>query len=51
MPTKFVIIHGSYGNPTENWFPGLAKSLRNEGSEVLIPIFPTPEGQTLFNWA
>jgi len=47
---KFFIIHGSYGNPNENWFPWLKKELEKEGCIVFIPKFPTPENQSLKNW-
>ena len=47
---KFFIIHGSYGNPNENWFPRLKKELEKEGCIVFIPEFPTPENQSLKNW-
>ena len=46
---KFVIIHGAYGNPSENWIPWLRESLEKLG-EVIVPEFPTPEGQSLENW-
>ncbi|HLD85449.1 MAG TPA: alpha/beta hydrolase [archaeon] len=44
------IIHGSYGNPEENWFPWMKRELENEGYFVAIPAFPTPEGQKLNMW-
>ncbi len=46
----FVIIHGAYGTPTENWFPWLGKKLKADGHNVSIPALPTPERQTLSNW-
>ena len=49
MNTIFL-IHGAYGNPNENWFPWLKKQLENKRNKVIIPTFPTPEGQTLENW-
>lgn len=45
-----VIIHGSYGNPQENWFPWIADELRKLGHKVIVPIFPTPEGQSERSW-
>ena len=47
---SFFIIHGSYGNPEENWFPWLKKELENVDYNVRIPKFPTPENQSLGNW-
>jgi len=47
---KFFIIHGSYGNPNENWFPWLKIELEKSGHEVIMPTFPTPEGQSLETW-
>jgi len=44
------VIHGAYGNPNENWFPWLKKQLQEQGYDVIVPSFPTPEGQTLANW-
>lgn len=55
MPNIFI-IHGSYGNPEENWIPRLKKELENLKCNVYTPIFPTPQWQTLqnrrnaFNW-
>lgn len=46
----FVIIHGAYGYPEENWFPWLAEKLSQEGARASIPAFPTPEGQDLDKW-
>lgn len=44
------MIHGSYGNPKENWFPWLKKELEKSGHTVFVPEFPTPENQSLENW-
>jgi hypothetical protein len=48
--TKVFIIHGSYGNPNENWFPWLKEKLESEGHTVFVPEFPTPENQSLESW-
>jgi len=49
--TKYFIIHGSYGNPKENWFPWLRKELeKGKKNTVFVPKFPTPENQSLDNW-
>ncbi len=47
---KFVIVHGSFGHPQENWFPWLAAELRRRGHWVMVPAFPTPKGQDLTTW-
>ncbi len=50
MPGRVFIIHGTGGAPEGNWFPWLAAKLREHGTEVLVPRFPTPEGQNLQAW-
>lgn len=47
---NFILIHGTYGNPDENWFPWLKKELERLGYEVLAPKFPTPKNQSLDSW-
>ncbi|MFC1599940.1 RBBP9/YdeN family alpha/beta hydrolase [Patescibacteria group bacterium] len=47
---NIFIFHGVGGHPGENWFPWLKKELSSRGYNVIIPQFPTPEGQTLENW-
>lgn len=37
-----IIIHGTEGNPQENWFPWLKKELEKEGYIVNVPQFPSP---------
>lgn len=44
------IIHGTDGNPDENWIPWLKGQLEQEGYEVVVPRFPTPEEQSLEAW-
>ena len=48
--TNVFIIHGTYGNPDENWFPWLKSELEKSGFKVFVPKFPTPENQALENW-
>ncbi len=48
----YVIVHGSYGNQYENWFPWLHQKLTEAGKEVLVPQFPSGKGvQNFKNWA
>lgn len=44
------IIHGTYGDPEENWFPWLKEELEKLDCKVFVPKFPTPENQSLENW-
>jgi len=44
------IIHGTYGDPDENWFPWLKRKLEAKGIDAYLPKFPTPTNQTLDNW-
>ena len=47
----YVIIHGSYGSPFENWFSWLYKKLTEDGKSVLVPQFPCGKGiQNYENW-
>lgn len=50
MINRYIIIHGTKGSPSANWFPWLAAQLRARGAGVLIPQMPTPEGQSLASW-
>ncbi|HUD19445.1 MAG TPA: alpha/beta hydrolase [Patescibacteria group bacterium] len=61
---KFVLFHGSFGNPEENWFPQLKEQLQLLDQEVVVPTFPCddwdeltkaglsapPKHQSLENW-
>lgn len=47
---KFIILHGAYGNPDENWFRWLKQELKIRGHAAYTPKMPTPEGQDLENW-
>ena len=47
---KVFIFHGAFGNPAENWIPWLKGVLEEKGAEVVVPAFPTPEGQSLSSW-
>lgn len=48
MPT--LIIHGTGGNPQENWFPWLKKKLEEKGQTVHVPQFPMPGKMNLESW-
>ena len=48
--TNIFIIHGAYGNPDENWIPWLKQELEKLGCNVITPVFPTPENQSLDSW-
>lgn len=43
----FVIIHGSFGSPKENWIPELTSTLQALGQEVFAPQFPVDDFGTL----
>lgn len=61
---QFVLFHGSFGHPEENWFPDLKRKLEELGQTVFVPRFPiedwdeltkngpsaTPKNQNLQNW-
>ncbi len=47
----YIIIHGSYGSPFENWFPWLYKKLSEAQKNVLVPQMPCGENiQDYDNW-
>jgi predicted alpha/beta hydrolase family esterase len=37
---KYLIMHGSYGSPDENWFRWLEKELKSLGHQVILEQFP-----------
>ncbi|MDE2025752.1 MAG: alpha/beta hydrolase [Patescibacteria group bacterium] len=38
-----LLLHGTNGNPEENWLPWLKKELEQQGWTVVIPSLPHPE--------
>lgn len=50
MKASIFIFHGTAGHPGENWFPWARHEFEARGYEVIIPQFPTPEGQSLAAW-
>lgn len=48
--SNIFLIHGSYGNPKNHWFPWLQTELEKLGHTVYTPKFPTPIGQKLKKW-
>jgi predicted alpha/beta hydrolase family esterase len=47
---RVMVLHGAHGGPDTNWFPWLRSELSAQGIEVIVPRFPTPEGQSLQAW-
>ena len=54
---NYVIIHGTFGHPGENWFPWLAQEIANlDGSgntqkeDILIPHFPSSSCADYDSW-
>ena len=49
---NYFIIHGSFSNPSSNWFNWLQSYLVDEGKEVYLPDFPTGvKYQNYDNWS
>lgn len=50
--TNYLIIHGSFGTPYNNWFPWLHNHLMEKGKHVIVPYFPYGKNyQNFENWA
>ena len=45
-----VLVHGSFGNPYENWFPWIVKELSQKKIPCVVPSFPTPNHQLYDDW-
>lgn len=50
VESNAFIFHGTGGFPGENWFPWMKAELEKKKCPVIIPQFPTPEGQSLNSW-
>jgi len=44
---KYLIMHGSYGSPAENWFPWLKAELTKLGHDVILEQFPVDSWDTI----
>ena len=44
---KFVIFHGAFGSPEDNWLPQLKEKLEALGQQVLVPKFPVDNWETV----
>jgi len=54
---NYVIVHGTFGHPGENWFPWLAeeiakldKSGKTKREDILIPHFPSSSSADYDSW-
>lgn len=54
---NYVIVHGTFGHPGENWFPWLAeeiakldKSGKTKKEDILIPHFPSSDCADYDSW-
>lgn len=50
MKKNYIIVHGSFGNPNENWFPWLCDYITSNIGKCLVPQFPINEKQNYNNW-
>lgn len=40
---QYLIMHGSYGSPEENWFRWLEKELKDSGHSIILEQFPVDD--------
>jgi len=50
LSNHVIIVHGTCGSPSGNWFPWLERELASSHGAVSVPAFPTPEGQSFARW-
>lgn len=50
MEARVIVTHGTKGSPERAWFPWLGQELEKRDVEVIIPTYPTPDGQSLESW-
>ncbi len=48
--TSVIVVHGTGGSSEGNWFPWIKRELTAVGCTILVPSFPTPEGQSFDAW-
>lgn len=48
---RAIIVHGTGGDPDENWFPWLKSELESRGITVVLPHFPGPDEQGPESWS
>ncbi len=46
---KFVLIHGAFGSPNENWFPELRADLESLDQTVITPFFSVEDWNETIN--
>lgn len=44
---KYLVMHGSYGSPEENWFRWLEKELKQIGHTVILEQFPVDSWENI----
>ncbi len=45
MKNNYFIIHGTYGNPYDHWFPWLKGKIEELGMECIVPKFSTVDNE------
>jgi uncharacterized protein len=44
---QYLIMHGSFGSPQENWFPWLERMLVKTGNQVVLKQFPVDDWEEI----